>query len=239
MRKHLLTYLLYALVCLLVHPSISLAQQSTTAEEQVVEQKTFDQKEWEALQEELDYSGTPKKEKEKKKEAKKDRSFSPPQISMPNGIMYIGALVLIVLLGALLYVVFTQDQAENTTIEKQDGSLVGIEQLAEELDKREVDPYIRQAEAALDYPLAVRLHYLALLKKLNEVGHIKWRKNYTNKTYIRQMQSNVNASNFKQLTATYERIWYGDHAPSAEEYGAVKTAFVTLIQKVNKVEQNA
>ncbi len=224
------------LFCLLVISSLAgipLCGQSAVNDYQYlpIEQKTFEESQWQDIQKSLDYSGerpTPEKE-EAPKEASKPWDYSLPDLSPVFKI--IGIILVIGLLGFVMYHVIngtTNQKIEadvSSNLSNKETELLSLEELEEQLDKRDINPYIRQAEEQNNYPLAIRLHFLALLKKLNEEEQIKWRKNYTNNIYLNQMRGKENYSDFRQLTKEYERIWYGDRHPSRQEYEYLKRNF--------------
>lgn len=81
---------------------------------------------------------------------------------------------------------------------------------------------ISTAERNNDLRLAVRFHYLKLLKYLSDKGAILWKPNKTNHDYITEMNG---APAFIQLTNEFEYVWYGEREVNEEEYEAVKNLF--------------
>jgi hypothetical protein len=92
---------------------------------------------------------------------------------------------------------------------------------------------ISQAHAARNYKLAIRLHFLDLLKKLNENGLITWTKDKTNRDYLRELFSkHYYFEEIRKLTLAYEQVWYGEHAPGEERYEELRGEFQGINQKL-------
>lgn len=234
----------YLLVCMLIC-SIYLLPLFGQAEGsdylyQPIEQKQFDDGEWQSLQKSLDYS---KKKPEPQPQTEKSAPFSFPEFSAPPVLeRMFKLLAFVILVGLLSWLMYQLIKKTNITIDTESGhglgnnqakGLVSLEKLAEQLDKHDINPYIEQAEKDRNYPLAVRLHFLALLKKLYEKELIHWKKNYTNNTYLNQMRGKNTFAQFKMLTSAYERIWYGDRHPDFEEYEGLREQFLAFQSDVS------
>lgn len=206
---------------------------------QPIEQKQFDDGEWQSLQKSLDYSKKkPESQPEPQPETEKSEPFSFPEFSTPPVLARMfKILALMILIGLLSWLMYQLIKKTTLTIDtesdhgldnNQAKGLVSLEKLAEQLDKHNINPYIEQAEKDRNYPLAVRLHFLALLKKLYKKELIHWKKNYTNNIYLNQMREKNNFAQFKMLTSAYERIWYGDRHPNFEEYEELREQFLAF-----------
>jgi hypothetical protein len=204
-------------------------------EEQVVRPREVDAEAWDKLNRELDYSGQPKPPKAEKKPPPDTPEDLPPPPPAELSSLFKGILVglLILLLLGLIYAIVQHSNRKNHKISPADpaetdpGNLTALE---EALDKTNVAPYLLQAEAAKNYHLAVRLHFLALLKKLHETQHIQWKKDRTNRAYLNQMRPQAGYASFRELTLVFERVWYGNHFPEAAEYEQIKTQFLAFSQ---------
>jgi len=220
---------------------LSLSGQTTVDYEHLpIEQKQFDDTEWQTLQKSLDYSGEKPKAEKKKAEKKEEKEpFTFPDLSRFSVLFKILAiLILVSLLSFIIYQVVKktdltfEPEGDLSPNDQTNKKLVSLEELEEQLDKHDVSPYIIQAEQARNYPLAVRLHFLALLKKMNEKEWILWKKNYTNNTYLNQMSGKDTYADFKILTKAYERIWYGDRHPAFPEYEILRKQFMDFLSDI-------
>lgn len=200
--------------------------------------RTFDDGDWEGVHKALDYSGEPPAEKVKKEktETPPREPWDPfenwPDLSIFFKVLFI--ILLVVLVGFILYRVV--EMPDNTKIAPAtDGfgpdDYADLERLEAALDDMDVLPFLEKAEQDGNYPLAVRLQFLALLKTLNEAGYIQWKKDHTNRVYVNQMRGQSGFPVFQSLTRTFERVWYGNQHPDAAEYQRIKAQFTDFIQQ--------
>ncbi|WP_168797566.1 DUF4129 domain-containing protein [Neolewinella litorea] len=71
--------------------------------------------------------------------------------------------------------------------------------------------WLATAEAEGRYDLAVRLRFLQLLGELERSGVLQWRRDFSNRTYLRQLAHHRLADGFRAVSEAYERYWYGLH----------------------------
>ena len=216
-----------------------------TYEEQPLETKTFDGESWEKLSKELDYSGkAPKPKKRERPEVDlPDTSPAPDSFDFPDLSPFFQVLLAIIVLSMLAWLIFTFIQqnelkipppAEGSISEDQI-DLSQVHRLEEELDRRDVDPFLAKAEQEANYHLAVRLHFLALLKQLHQQQLIQWKKDRTNRFYLNQMQGQESYQNFRDLTLTFEQVWYGNYHPALAEYQDIRAAFQRYRQQLQSL----
>jgi hypothetical protein len=89
----------------------------------------------------------------------------------------------------------------------------------------EADRLIARAEANQQWQVAIRLHFLALLKDLQDQHRITWRRDKTNRNYHYELESAPDYRAFAQLTAAYESAWYGAHTPTETSYRGLAEDF--------------
>ena len=70
---------------------------------------------------------------------------------------------------------------------------------------------LERAEKAGQYEVAIRLLYLGLLKELQDARLIRWRRDFSNRDYRRQLTGHPLAADFQESTDFYERYWYGKY----------------------------
>jgi hypothetical protein len=93
---------------------------------------------------------------------------------------------------------------------------------------------LERAEAEGEYAIAIRLLYLGVLKELQDRKHIQYRRDYSNRDYLRQLAGNPHRDAFAAVTAAYERFWYGDYPLDRLTYRVHRTAFTTLTQQLGR-----
>jgi len=91
---------------------------------------------------------------------------------------------------------------------------------------------IREAVRNNNYRLAVRLHYLQLLKVLSEKGIISYQPDKTNFDYLLQVRPTAYYNDFFSATRTYEYSWYGLFPINEDQYRQIENIFSHFHQKI-------
>lgn len=87
---------------------------------------------------------------------------------------------------------------------------------------------IQEALLQKEYRLAVRYHYLSLLKALSRHKIITWKSEKTNYDYIREIKHEKIKTDFIELSELYEAVWYGDFPIAKLDYHQVDDEFARL-----------
>ncbi len=115
---------------------------------------------------------------------------------------------------------------------------IDLNNIEENLEIAELDPIIKKAIAAKNFPLAIRLYYLAILKELTLAGAIVWKKDKTNRIYVQEMQPHPLMETFRTITAIFERVWYGDTPLDETGFQSIQPAFQNLLTETRKGIKN-
>jgi hypothetical protein len=91
---------------------------------------------------------------------------------------------------------------------------------------------IERATRSGNYRLAVRLHFLQLLKNLSERNIIQYRQEKTNFDYLLQMRKSSFYQDFFRITRNYEYTWYGKFDINADAFSTMKSDFETFNRRV-------
>jgi hypothetical protein len=182
--------------------------------ESKVERRSFDEGRWSTLKKGMHYGPEKPAPKEKKK---KDRKA--PDLDLhDNSSTEFGPLVktlFFVLIGGLLILIMVMMADGKRFFGPKDSKLkpavsaAELEKIEENLQEAELDDPIRRAAKAGDYPLAVRLYYLAVLKELAVRNIIRWKRDKTNGAYLRELAGSPMFPTVQQVTLIFERVWYG------------------------------
>ncbi|HMR82802.1 MAG TPA: hypothetical protein PKE30_06710 [Niabella sp.] len=158
-----------------------------------------------------------------KVEAPKEQSFD-----MNRVWLYIAIVVFVIILA--WYVI------ENDLFLFRKKAVSGITATAAD---REEDPLsvpfpeaIKEAVQSKNYRLAVRLHYLQLLKTLSEKGIISYQPDKTNFDYLLQVRSTTYYYDFFSATRNYEYSWYGLFPIDEAQYLQIENTFSNFHQKI-------
>lgn len=195
-----------------------------------VERHDFDEKKWESLKEGIDYEGEKKKSKAKNAsrngkgqgvgkgngdedmEEEEDVEFPSAGIEGLGKIFKIVGIAVLIGLLVLLIVRMSKDGnpfgPKNTKL-KPSVSQAEMDEIEKNLHEAELLDPIQRAIAGGDYPLAVRLYYLSMLKELSVRNHIRWKRDKTNGAYLRELAGSPIFPTAQEVTLIFERIWYG------------------------------
>lgn len=135
------------------------------------------------------------------------------------------AMIIVIIVAILI--IITKNISIRTSPKKTKNELIDVTAPVENIADLDIDMLLQKA--AGNYRLAVRLYYLGLLKKLNEVGFIVWKKDKTNRDYLAELYAKViHYQDIQRLTLAYEQVWYGDHTISAEAYQQLRDDFKAI-----------
>lgn len=90
------------------------------------------------------------------------------------------------------------------------------------------DQKIKEALGQKEYRLAVRYHFLSLLKDLSRQKLITWKSEKTNYDYVREIKHDKIKNDFIELSELYEAVWYGDFPIAKQDYHQIDDEFGRL-----------
>jgi hypothetical protein len=177
----------------------------------------LDSQRWAELREELSYEEAPLPQPPAE-EPDRPVNLGPTAKYLLIGLLALGVVVLLVIM--------LRDYWRRRPAEDSATPAVQLEHIAEDrLTMSEADALIARAVANEQWSVAIRLHFLALLKDLQDQGRITWRRDKTNRDYNYELSGAPDYGAFAQLVTAYEAAWYGDHPPTAAGYHRLATAF--------------
>ena len=103
---------------------------------------------------------------------------------------------------------------------------------AEDIFNTDLPASIALAAREGNYRLAIRLHYLWLLKNLSHNALIEYRADKTNLDYLLQLYGSVYYKDFFRLTRNYEYAWYGNFYVDRNKYDLIEKDFLQLNLKL-------
>ena len=197
---------------------------------QPLESKSIDKNRWEQAKSGIDYSN----DKIEKQQQKANTSFNPMWgvlIEFLKWFFIIGAIVLLAYL--ILRFVGEGNIFGNKKRRIADPSVqIDLEHIEDNLETAELDPLINKAIADKKFTLAIRLYYLAILKELHIKGDIDWKKDKTNRIYVREMKENAFFDPFRNTTTVFERIWYGSQNLNEKGFTLIQPDFQNLLKRL-------
>jgi len=196
-----------------------------------VAMRDIDKRQWEDAVDGLDYSkDVPKPVKEQKQPAQ--RSFDPDwnaSTAVLGKIMQVLAIILAI--AAIGYGIYRSLHApRNRRISTAvDGTIITSENVDAYIHETDLERFLREALATGNYPLAVRLYYLQAIKLLSEKEAIKWSREKTNRDYLREMRDHRHGREFREITRTFEQVWYGNAALDRQAFEPIEPEFIRFI----------
>lgn len=210
----------------------------------------FDKEKWNKYAEEVDYGDYDSEEERQKAEEKRqreksngdtpleDRYFDSSSTSFETVLAPFFKFLLIAgAIGLLIFLLIKLMDAESIFSPKNrkitsKASEIDLEDIEENLHESDLEGFIRQALAEQNYALAVRLYYLAILKELSLSNQIKWKKDKTNREYLREMGGKKLSKPFRETTLIFERVWYGTGELTGEVFEELQPKFKTLLKDI-------
>ena len=113
-------------------------------------------------------------------------------------------------------------------------NLESVEKIEENLEEHDVATYLRQAIENRQFRIAIRLHYLLIIKELSSKKFIKWKRDKTNRNYLYETQSYSFSSNFKATTTIFEKVWYGERNVTEQDFNFIYAQFNQLNTEINQ-----
>ena len=201
-----------------------------------IERHDFDTKKWESLKSGIDYFGD--KEKEKKPEKKKKTAADPLVKDSGDFAKIFKVLAITVAVGLLVLLLVKLADGKDLFGPKNSKlkpavSAAELEKIEENLHEAELADPIQRAIAAKDYPLVVRLYYLAMLKELSVRGHIRWKRDKTNGAYLRELAGSPMFGTVQSVTLAFERVWYGKVELSEADFFQLETKLKQAVEAVS------
>ncbi len=138
--------------------------------------------------------------------------------------------LLVLAIGFVLFRVMVNINDAPLPVRQQIQTIDDIEKNIHEAD---IDRFLREALAAQQYRLAIRLYYLAIIKELSLKGKIQWQRDKTNGAYLREMRNQSQLySSFSHLTLIFEYVWYSNSGFNQENYAQVEPEFASFLKQI-------
>jgi len=191
----------------------------------------------------LDYSKTLKPKKKKETPLTPD---TPPDLPpdpgdgsffkwLFRGLLLVAGLVIIVLI--VMNIIQMKPAPKDVVIKAQSVENLDLQHIEENLNTADLDPLIQRAIIQENYTMAVRLYYLAILKKLSQHKFVVWKKDKTNRDYLQELNLSSLRQPFQEATRDFEWVWYGDGVVGKQDFERMQGQFqkmLSLIQQNNK-----
>ena len=185
---------------------------------------------WEKAKQGIDYSSDIIKERVQKEE-KDTSSFNPIWAIIFELLKWVFIIGAVALLAFLIWKFVGEGNVFGGRARRigATSTEIDLDNLEENLEKIDIDPLIKKAIEIKNYSLAIRLYFLAILKELSAAETIVWRKDKTNRIYIREMRPHRLHSDFQNATLIFEKVWYGNETLNENNFGEIQPVFQKLL----------
>ena len=229
------TLFLSAVLLLLLPSAAPLSAQPAAQEAYLadsIQLHTFDAGEWKSLTSDMKYG-----KKQKRKEAEKPAEEFDP--SLPNFGTILKLLAVLGALGLLAFLFFRLANgadllSPNNRKVPAANSIPGLDHIEENLESTDLEAPLRQAVDSENYALAIRLHYLAILKELSQKNYIRWKREKTNGEYLQELGVSQLLLPVRQATLIFERVWYGKTSIGLAEYAPLAEQMIQVLSHIRK-----
>lgn len=221
----------FYIIFVIIIPTLAWAQAGDD-----VQRRDFNSAEWQRATQGIDYSEDAVKERRPKQQQQQgNRNNEQRPFNFGGNASPVLKVLIIILVVIALFILVRSllglNNPKNKAI-KPVLSVEELEQLEENLHQADLADFIKRALGQENYALAIRLYYLAILKELSIKQLINWKKDKTNRDYLREMNRTPLATDFADLTLIFERIWYGNISLQQREFAQIAPKFKAFIQQI-------
>lgn len=210
--------------------------------------RNFKESDWIDAKEGIDYSGTTNDQKHIDEDVGDELGghtaswWRPPSKvdgsagEAWNTIVKIFFVLMLILLG--VFIIVSIIKGENIFKKQKKVPKTAsftLEEVEDRLAESDLEKFIREAENAGKYPLAIRLFYLKIIKELSQKRIIRYKKNKTNRIYIQKVDATTFGPEFREATRLFERLWYGQSEFTQADYQQVKPQFQQWVATCTKL----
>ena len=133
-----------------------------------------------------------------------------PKVEVSSGLLRILLLVVLAVL-AIIAISYRSDFSYfklSKYRQKEEDKLSNIDD--EHIDENDFEQLLSRAIQNNNFRLAIRYHYLLLLKNLSQKQYIEYHKDKTNTEYQFELKEGAIRSGFSYLSYIYTYVWYGE-----------------------------
>jgi lipopolysaccharide export system permease protein len=200
---------------------------------ETIETRAFSADDWRKATQGIDYQSDVEKERQPKKASTPlDGAWLAVLVAFLKWFFIIAAVFL---LGYLILRFVTEGNIFSGKSRRLGTSeVIDLAEIEDNLEQAELDPLIRKAIEARNFPLATRLYYLAILKELTLKNAIAWKRDKTNRAYMSEMHAHPLFESFRTVTGIFERVWYGDSLLDGVGFNQIQPKFQDLLNQTRR-----
>ncbi len=125
---------------------------------------------------------------------------------------------------------------KNTTVESPIKIMEGKDEL--NVSEENIDKLISDYKNVGDYRMALRYHFIMILKRMVARNIIKWDPDKTNTDYKYEIKSRALAEKFGQISSIYEYVWYGEFLLDSQRFAQAEILFLKLTSDITHMKSS-
>jgi len=148
----------------------------------------------------------------------------------PQALKILEYFIYFLMGGLVIYLlvrVFVNEKF-NSIFTKKAKTIFDIDLAEQHIESLDLDTLLKAALTDKNYRLAIRYHFLKVLKRLSQKDIIEWHFDKTNSDYQNEIQQQQLQSGFKEVAYLYDYIWYGEQTIDETKYDTAKARFTAL-----------
>ncbi|MDT0608552.1 DUF4129 domain-containing protein [Croceitalea rosinachiae] len=151
-------------------------------------------------------------------------NISPEVFKILQYLIYflMGGLVIYLIVRLLV------NEKFNSIFTKKAKSIIDIDLAEQHIESLDLEALLQGALEDKNYRLAIRYHYLRILKRLSQANLIEWHFDKTNSDYQSEIAKPNLKSGFKEVSYLYDYIWYGEQPIDELSYEKAHNSFKSL-----------
>lgn len=157
-------------------------------------------------------------------------------INVPPGALKVMEIIVYILMGILVVFLMVRvlvNEKFNSIFTKKAKSIIDIDLSEQHIENIDLDTLLSDALEQKNYRLAIRYHFLKILKRLSEKGIIDWHFEKTNSDYQKEIEKPDIQARFKEVAHIYDYIWYGEQEIDSTKFNAANALFGVLSNRLN------
>jgi hypothetical protein len=139
-------------------------------------------------------------------------------------VNYLPYLILVGIVGFIVWL-FIKLNIGNRFLKSPDSGEVLMSEDEDIIKRQHIPSLIEDALNNKQYRLAIRFHYLFVLKQLTDAEQIDYEFDKTNTDYLNEITNKNLKNGFTNITRIYDFIWYGNFSITQKDYVKAKSQF--------------
>lgn len=154
-------------------------------------------------------------------------------------LSFLDMLPYLIVAGVLIFAIwlFNKLNPAAVLLEEPEQNKVFFSEEEEIVQSRDIRSLVSTALEEGNFRLAIRYHYLMILRKLDRKGIISYESAKTNADYLREIRQKSIQDQFKHLTWIYDFTWYGSFSAGKEDYNKAEREFSKMQELIVRSDE--